>query len=583
MNSKKLITMNDVANEAMGVALDLPHKARIWGIPRGGVPAALAVFAASLQRAAQHHAPCQIVDHPEQATVLIDDIWDTGDTAKRFQKRYAKPVRALFDKRDSRWKGKWLVMPWETADNEVDGAADIVTRLLQYIGEDPKREGLLDTPARVLQAWKEWATGYSLNPADILKTFSDGAQNVDEMVIVHNIPFVSKCVIAGTMIETPRGPMPIEFLKHGDWVYTVDPKTLQITVAKCRNPRITQKKAELVRVYCDHDTLVCTPDHKILTYNRSWVQAKDLQAGDRIVSMYRSVQDGYINLSVGKRRGGGLAKFNSRGSRHEHDVVATQIFGKGGKRYSRVVHHEDERTWNNSPENLEPMSIKEHNKKHRRFSEANTPGTATNKKRLEAVIRSTKDPKVRAKRAASVRAHWVGLSEKQRSERKQAMSDGLIANRNHRVITVERLTQKADVWCMDVPGTRTFFANRMAVHNCEHHLADVIGVAHVGYIPNGKIVGLSKLARLVDCFARRLQVQERATVQIADALVEHLAPIGVGVLVRASHACMSTRGVKVHGSVTTTSAMRGALMEKGEARKEFLDLCAMAEKQTCQW
>lgn len=116
------------------------------------------------------------------------------------------------------------------------------------------------------------------------------------------------------------------------------------------------------------------------------------------------------------------------------------------------------------------------------------------------------------------------------------------------------------------------------VSKCEHHLADIVGIAHVGYIPSGRIVGLSKLARLVDCFAKRLQVQERATTQIADAMEEHLSQIGVGVLIRASHACMSTRGVKVHNSVTTTSAMRGALMNSGDARKEFLDLCMMAEK-----
>lgn len=121
------------------------------------------------------------------------------------------------------------------------------------------------------------------------------------------------------------------------------------------------------------------------------------------------------------------------------------------------------------------------------------------------------------------------------------------------------------------------------VHNipvisvCEHHLADIIGIAHVGYIPSERIVGLSKLARLVDIFARRLTVQEIMTTQIADALMDHLQPLGVGVLVRASHACMSTRGVRIHGSVTTTSAMRGAMLTKGKARKEFLKLCSMAE------
>jgi GTP cyclohydrolase I len=114
---------------------------------------------------------------------------------------------------------------------------------------------------------------------------------------------------------------------------------------------------------------------------------------------------------------------------------------------------------------------------------------------------------------------------------------------------------------------------------CEHHLAPIRGHAHVGYIPNGRICGISKLARLVECFGRRLQVQERCTVQIADAMVEYLKPIGVGVLIRASHGCMETRGVKMHGTLTTTSAMRGALLEKqSQARMEFLQLCEMAER-----
>lgn len=123
------------------------------------------------------------------------------------------------------------------------------------------------------------------------------------------------------------------------------------------------------------------------------------------------------------------------------------------------------------------------------------------------------------------------------------------------------------------------------VHNipvmskCEHHMSDIVGLAHVGYIPNGKIVGLSKLARLVDVFARRMQVQERLTTQIADTLNDTLDPVGVGVLIRATHHCISSRGVKIHGSVTTTSAMRGALLDEVSCRAEFLQLCQMAEQQ----
>lgn len=109
---------------------------------------------------------------------------------------------------------------------------------------------------------------------------------------------------------------------------------------------------------------------------------------------------------------------------------------------------------------------------------------------------------------------------------------------------------------------------------CEHHLADIFGTACVAYIPNGKIVGLSKLSRLVDCFARRLQVQERLTVQIADAIEEHLQPRGVGVLVRARHMCMESRGICQQGHHTETTALRGAMRDDASTRAEFLSACA---------
>jgi GTP cyclohydrolase IA len=107
---------------------------------------------------------------------------------------------------------------------------------------------------------------------------------------------------------------------------------------------------------------------------------------------------------------------------------------------------------------------------------------------------------------------------------------------------------------------------------CEHHLAPFVGRAHIGYIPKGKILGLSKFARLVEVFARRLQVQERMTTQIADALCDHLQPLGVGVVLECRHMCMEARGAKAQGSVTTTSAMRGVLRTDASARAEFLRL-----------
>ena len=107
---------------------------------------------------------------------------------------------------------------------------------------------------------------------------------------------------------------------------------------------------------------------------------------------------------------------------------------------------------------------------------------------------------------------------------------------------------------------------------CEHHMLPFTGIAHVGYLPGERILGLSKLARVVELFARDLQVQERLTVQVANWLQEHLAPRGVGVVIEAEHMCMSLRGVQARGSRTITSSVHGVLRENAASRQEFFML-----------
>jgi GTP cyclohydrolase IA len=111
---------------------------------------------------------------------------------------------------------------------------------------------------------------------------------------------------------------------------------------------------------------------------------------------------------------------------------------------------------------------------------------------------------------------------------------------------------------------------------CEHHMLPFTGVAHVGYLPGERILGLSKLARVVELFARDLQVQERLTVQVANWLQENLAPRGVGVVIEAEHLCMSMRGVQARGSRTITSAVHGAMREDSRSRQEFFALTRSA-------
>ena len=113
---------------------------------------------------------------------------------------------------------------------------------------------------------------------------------------------------------------------------------------------------------------------------------------------------------------------------------------------------------------------------------------------------------------------------------------------------------------------------------CEHHLLPFFGKAHVAYVPNGKVIGLSKIPRLVDVFARRLQVQERLTTDIADAIDQAIRPQGVAVILEAQHLCMMMRGVEKQHSATVTSAMRGVFKTQQQTRNEFLSLVRKTER-----
>lgn len=168
---------------------------RLYGVPRGGVPATFAVALAltRLRENGQRVGHIIGVDNPADASCFIDDIIDSGATRARFDTAYpGVPFFALVDKTEiGSDPGGWVVFPWEHAEDA--GFEENVRRMLQAVDPDAGREGLVETPKRVARAWEYWASGYSQDPRDVLKVFEDGAERYDELVIVKDIPIYSKC------------------------------------------------------------------------------------------------------------------------------------------------------------------------------------------------------------------------------------------------------------------------------------------------------------------------------------------------------------------------------------------------------
>jgi GTP cyclohydrolase I len=152
----------------------------VYPVPRGGVPAVLALYRTKLK--------LDLTDDPMAADFIFDDLIDTGRTMERFGD---KPFFALIDKRNWAHGEDWVVWPWE--ESAEAGIEDHIVRLLQFVGEDPKRGGLEETPARVAKAWAFWCSGYGQDVGALLKTFEDGAEGCDEMVVVKDIPFYTHC------------------------------------------------------------------------------------------------------------------------------------------------------------------------------------------------------------------------------------------------------------------------------------------------------------------------------------------------------------------------------------------------------
>lgn len=163
-------------------------RVKLFGVPRGGVPVVLGLVGALTER---HGMLAVITGDPSEADYIIDDIVDSGATKERYTALHPHArFMALVEQGDYA-DGQWIVFPWEATAEA--SAEDIFTRLLQFIGEDSTRGGLLETPSRAARAWRHWCSGYGQDPALVLKVFQDGAESYDQMVTVKDIPLYSHC------------------------------------------------------------------------------------------------------------------------------------------------------------------------------------------------------------------------------------------------------------------------------------------------------------------------------------------------------------------------------------------------------
>jgi len=521
---------------------------KIFGVPRGGIPAALIVSQILMGR----NISTIMVQDSNTSDMVIDDIVDTGQTRNRFPN---SDFYALVDKTTKQDKDiGWVVFPWEKMAGE-DGPEENIIRILEYIGEDPKREGLKDTPKRIIKSYQKLYGGYAQNIKDFETTFES---ECDEMILLKGIEFYSTCLAGSTFIDTPKGRIPINRIKDGEFVYCWDEDNCQMTIARCVAPRITGHDKRLWRVYTDKDTILCTSSHKFLTHNRGWVKAKNMTAGDSIIALNKGtiVHNGKIPRAY-------IVWTGRHKQIPEHRFIYEAINGPIGENH---IHHINKKPNDNSPENLTALRNSKHNAFHRMtdgptgFALFTDEQRQKMRKKQTQGIRKSQTEEVRKKRASSIKTYWDSLTPKQR------------ADRNHRVLLVEKTEWFEDVWCMDVPGYENFVANGMVVHNCEHHMLPFFGKAHIAYIPDKKIIGISKLARILEMFARRLQIQERLCFQVTEALEELIAPKGTACILEAQHFCMTSRGVEKQKSVMVTSSLTGVLRTDPRARNEFMSM-----------
>jgi GTP cyclohydrolase I len=508
----------------------------------------------------------------------------------------------------------------------------LVRDFLKELGEDPAREGLERTPGRVAAAYRYLTSGYDQNVNELLND-ALFTEEYDEMVVVKDIDFYSLCVPAGQIVNAVGGAKRASHVRIGDRLWTLDRGHLRETTVTRVVRRKTREVVE-VRTACGRIRL--TPDHPVMTeggwqeaqslrrgdrvewINPKWLCRRHYGSVPGYPMGYvlgaiaadGSVQDGRrVSLVV---KDGQFAQkycemlaaaFPPTVPRIESAAVpsghldriipmfrvttVSRAIGErlcrwlgipesGSRRKTRTFRFPSVVT--SSPELMQGFldgycdGDGDRAGSGRLIVNANRQFLAALGAYLETAVAATGTDCGRVHVSSRwAQAGWYGKHGFRQQREFYVPVDGEYAE----VIDVRRLPPAKKphaVYSFTCEPFPTFLVGGHLTHNCEHHLLPFFGKCHIAYMPSKKIVGLSKMPRLVEMFSRRLQVQERLTTQIAQTINDVLQPRGVAVVMEALHMCMLMRGVEKQNSKAVTSAMLGAFRDCPMTRSEFVEL-----------